>query len=136
MKGRTRTIRQEVFIPAKPAEVYGALTDAGKHSEFTGSKATGAARAGARFTAWGGYISGKHVLLEKGKKIVQEWRTTEWPEGAGPSRLTFTLKPSKGGTLLKMVHSKVPSEQAEAYGKGWVESYWEPLKRYFEKRKR
>lgn len=135
MKGKaTKTIRQSVFIEATPKEVYEALTDAKKHSEFTGSRATGDAVEGEGFTAWDGYIYGKHVRLEKGKRIVQEWRTTEWPADASPSNLTFTLKPSKGGTLLKMVHSKVPSEQAEAYDKGWDENYWEPLKRYFEKR--
>jgi activator of HSP90 ATPase len=124
-------IVQTVFISATPEEVYDALLVAKKHAAFTGSPATASAKKGAEFTAWDGYIRGKNLELVKGKKIVQEWETTEWPEGYPRSRLEFTLTPKKGGTELKMVHSKVPAEQVESYRSGWPESYWEPLKRYF-----
>jgi activator of HSP90 ATPase len=30
--------------------------------------------------AWNMYISGKNIELVKDKKIVQEWKTTEWPK--------------------------------------------------------
>ena len=35
-----------------------------------------------------------------------------------------------------MVHSEVPAEQEEELTQGWIDYYWEPLKNYFEKRKR
>jgi activator of HSP90 ATPase len=54
--------------------------DPKKHSEFTGSKATGKPRVGSKFTAWDGYITGKNLKLVRGKKIVQEWKTTDWRE--------------------------------------------------------
>ena len=125
------TITQTVLIKASPDEVYDALLDAKKHSEFTGSLATTNARVGSEFQAWDGYITGKNLELVKGKKIVQEWETTEWPEGYPRSRLEITLSARKGGTALKMVHSKVPAVQVAEYTSGWPESYWEPLKRYF-----
>jgi hypothetical protein len=59
----TRTIRQRVAIPAPPTNVYAALVNAKKHAAFTAAEASGAARVGARFTAWDGYISGKHLNL-------------------------------------------------------------------------
>ncbi len=108
---RFGTIEQTVFFEASPEEVYDALLDPKKHSEFTGSPATTSARKGATFTAWEGYITGKNLELVKGKKIVQEWKTTEWPDGYPVSRLELTLGGKKGGTELKMVHSKVPAEQ-------------------------
>jgi uncharacterized protein YndB with AHSA1/START domain len=126
------TIEQTVFIKAKPEEVYDALLDPKKHSKFTGSPATTNARVGAEFKAWDGYISGKNLELVKDKKIVQEWETTEWPKGYPRSRLEINLSPKKGGTELKMVHSKVPAEQVEEYTGGWPESYWTPLAEYFE----
>jgi activator of HSP90 ATPase len=67
------TIEQTVFFEATPEEIYDALLDARKHSEFTGSPATASAKKGATFTAWEGYIIGKNIELVKGKKIVQEW---------------------------------------------------------------
>ena len=130
---KNKTIRQRVVVPAMPAEVYEAFVDAKKHSAFTGSKATCDARVGGEFTAWDGYISGKNLLLEKGKRIVQEWTTTEWPAGFPPSRLTLTFKKVTGGTEILMVHSGVPAELADDVAEGWKEFYWEPLKKYFEK---
>jgi activator of HSP90 ATPase len=128
-------IEQTVQFEASPADVFDALLDPVKHSEFTGSRATTSRRTGARFTAWDGYILGKNIRLVKHKNIVQEWKTNGWPKGYPPSRLEFTLIAKNGGTELKMVHSKVPAEQVEDYRKGWYDSYWSPLKNYFEKAK-
>jgi len=127
-------VQQPVRFEASPADVFDALLNPIKHTEFTGSPATTSRKTGARFTAWDGYISGKNIRLVKNAKIVQEWKTTEWPKGYPPSRLEFTLSTKNGETELKMVHSRVPAEQVEDYRKGWYDSYWNPLKKYFEKR--
>jgi len=133
---KTGTIKQRVFIPsAKPEEAYNALVDAKKHSAFTGSKATMNPRPGGKFTAWDGYISGKNLELVKGKKIVQESKTSEWPEDYPSSLLQFTFLSVKGGTEIRMVHPKVPASQVEQYREGWVTSYWDPLKDYFRVKK-
>ena len=127
-------IKQKTIVPATPDEVYEVFMDAKKHSEVTGSKATCDPRVGGEFTAWDGYISGKNLDLEKGKKIVQEWITTEWPTGYLPSRLELTFKKVKEGTEISMVHSNVPKEQAKDYEEGWIDFYWEPMKEYFSKK--
>jgi len=129
---KTGTIRQKVLIDATPDEVYNALMSARIHSEFTGSKATIVPKVGGRVTAWGNYITARNLELIKGKRIVQEWSTSEWPKDYPPSKLTITLKKSGGKTELTMVHSKVPMSQIKSYTGGWVESYWDPLKKYFE----
>jgi activator of HSP90 ATPase len=127
------TIRQKVTVRAKPIEVYEAFVDAKKHSAFTGSKVTGEGKVGKEFTAWDGYISGKFLELEKGKKIVQEWVTTEWPKGYPPSRFELIFREVKAGTEVLMVHSDVPAEQARELKEGWNEFYWKPIKEYFKK---
>ncbi len=131
MKGKT--IRQKVVIPATPNEVYEAFVDPKKHSKFTGSRATFDPEVGGEFTAWDGYISGKNLELKKGKRIVQEWLTTEWPKGFPSSRLELTLRKTEEGTEISMVHSGVPAEQVEDILQGWNEFYWEPLKEFFKK---
>lgn len=133
MAAKTKTIRQREFIPAKPEDVYDCFVNARKHGEFTGGKATGLGRAGCKFTAWDGYISGKHLELDRPRRIVQEWVTSEWPAGAPPSRLEFIFKAKKDGTEVAMVHAQVPAEQAAAYAQGWIDYYWTPLKQYFTK---
>ncbi len=116
-------------------EAYNALVDEKKHSAFTGSRATMNSRPGGKFTAWDGYISGKNLELVKGKKTVQEWKTSEWPEDYPSSLLQFTFLSVKGGTEIRMVHPKVPASQVEQYREGWVTSYWDPLKDYFRVKK-
>jgi activator of HSP90 ATPase len=128
----TGIIRHNVLIPlSSPEGVYRAFVSSKEHTEFTGSEAKCSARVGGRFTAWNKYIFGKNVELVEGKKIVQEWKTTEWPHGNEPSILKISLKKKGGGTQLSMIQSRVPASQVDQYDKGWYESYWERLKRYF-----
>jgi activator of HSP90 ATPase len=117
-------------------EVYEAYIDEEKQTEFTGSKATSDARVGGEFTAWDGYITGKYIELKPGRKIVQEWRSSDFPEGTAPSRFEISLKDVKGGTELTMIQSGVPEEASEDIGQGWKDYYWEPMKKYFKARKR
>jgi uncharacterized protein YndB with AHSA1/START domain len=131
MTARVRTITQTVVVPAPPRKVYEAFVVPRIHAAFTGSPAKGSARVGGTFTAMNGYISAVYRTLVPGRRIVQDWRTTEWPDGAGASRLEFTFKAAKGGTRVRMVHSHVPAEQAASYRQGWIDYYWKPLKTYF-----
>jgi activator of HSP90 ATPase len=133
-KSEVTTITQKVTIPkACPKDVYEAYVDPKIHSEFTDSKATGKPVVGGKFTAWDGYISGKFLELEDGKRVVQEWTSTDFPEDAPPSRLELTFREVPKGTEIVMVHSNVPKDQEADTAEGWTEFYWEPLKEYFKK---
>ncbi len=127
-------IKQTVVVDAAPDDVYEAYVNPRKHAEFTGSPATGTPKVGGRFTAWDGYSFGRYIELEKGRRIVHDWKTTEWPKGYPPSLVELTLKPKGKKTELTMVHSKAPAEQADDYAQGWTDYYWEPLKEYFRKK--
>src|SRR3989337_3519872 len=135
MKPKTTTLRQNAVIPAPPSQVYDAFVDSKKHSEFTGSKATGKPIVGSKFTAWDDYIMGKYLEIEKGKRLVQEWTTTDWPDGYPPSRLGLTFTEHEEGTEVALVQHDVPVEQAEEIKQGWIDFYWEPLKDYFQKQR-
>jgi len=132
---KTGSIVQKHHIPAEPADVYMAILDAETHTAFTGAPATCNARVGGAFTAHDEYISGVIVQLKPGARIVQEWQTTEFPKGYGPSILDLSFKKAKGGTELIMKQTKVPASQVKRYNQGWQEFYWKPLKEYFEGRK-
>jgi uncharacterized protein YndB with AHSA1/START domain len=125
------TIVQEEIFDAAPMDVYEALVDPAKHAQFTGSTATGEPVEGGAFTAWDGYIEGRHERLVPGARIVQLWRTSEFPEGHADSRLELELRPEpEGKTRLRLTHSGVPRDQAKSYEKGWVDHYWTPLRDY------
>ena len=126
------TITQKVVIPkVSPKDVYEAYVDPKKHSEFTDSKATGKPVVGGKFTAWDGYIFGKYLELDDGKRVVQEWSSTDFPKGYGPSKLELCFNKVPDGTELVMVHSNVPAEQADSYRQGWIDFYFKPMKEYF-----
>jgi len=128
---KSGTIRQTVLIEATPIEVYEAYVDPKKHAAFTGQSASGKPKVGGKFSAGDGYISGKYLALERGKRVLHEWTTTEWPAGYPPSVLELTFKAKGKKTELTMIHSKVPEEQVEYYAEGWKEYYWKPLQAYF-----
>ena len=128
------TIKQKEFIKALPVEIYDAFLNERKHSAFTGARATCERRVGGKFTAWDGYIMGKNIRLENGRRIVQEWKTSEWPKGVPPSLIEFKFKQKGSGTEVVMVQKNVPVTQAQGYRKGWTEYYWTPLKRFFGKK--
>ena len=133
---KTKVIKQKVTIPALPAEVYDAFLDARKHSAFTGSRATCDPKVGGKISAWDGYISGKNLKLIAGKRIVQEWITTDWTDGYPPSTLDLTFTKKGEGTELTMVHSEVPASMATEFAHGWKELYWNHLKEYFQEKKK
>ena len=115
------------IIPAKPLAVYDAWLDSKAHGFMSGGKAKASAKVGAAFTAWDNYISGTNLEHMRGKRIVQSWRSAEFPAGDKDSKLTITLKPVAGGTKVTLLHSGVP----DSYKEGRVESYFEPMKAYF-----
>ncbi|MFT3709867.1 MAG: SRPBCC domain-containing protein [Archangium sp.] len=116
------------IIPASPERVYTAWLDAQQHGAMTGS---GATDEGGRFTAWDGYISGRTVSAVPHSKIVQAWRTTEFPADATDSILTLHFAAEGEGTRLSITHENLPDGQGDSYAKGWDEFYFGPMKKHF-----
>lgn len=125
--------RLSAVIPAAPAQIYKAWLSGKGHSAMTGSPAKATARVGGRFSAWDGYISGRTLELEPDRRIVQAWRTSEFPDDAPDSRLEISLEPAKTGTKLTLTHTDIPPGQAESYRQGWEDFYFKPMKEYFSK---
>ena len=120
-------------IPAKPAEIYKAWLSSKGHSAMTGSAAKVTRKVGGKFTAWDGYIFGKTLELEPDRRIVQAWRTSEFPDDAPDSRLEVLLVETKTGTKVTLTHTEIPKGQADEYKQGWEDFYFKPMKEYFGK---
>jgi len=82
--------------------------------------------------AYDGYISGKNIELVPDKKIVQDWRAVDWPEGHF-SRVAFELTPVPEGTRLDFTHIGIPEGEEASFEQGWIDNYWEPMKAFLEK---
>jgi uncharacterized protein YndB with AHSA1/START domain len=130
---KTKTIEHTVLLPGSPKRVYDAYVDAKKHAAFTGARAKIAKRASGRMTAWDGYIDGEMLVLQPGRRIVQTWRTQNWPAGAVESILDIRLKPKGKNTELTMVHSGIPASPAslaKGFRTGWHSHYWVLMRKY------
>ncbi len=125
-------IKQTVIFKATPHEVYEALMDSKKHAAFTGSKAMISREVGGSYTAYDDYIAGKNIELVPDKKIVQDWRAVDWPEGYY-SRITFEFAAVPDGTRMDFTHADLPEGTEQEFTQGWIDNYWEPMKAYFEK---
>lgn len=111
--------------------LYAAWLDSGEHSAFTGSSASVEARVGGELTAWDGYIQGVVLELEPHTKIVQSWRTTEFPQGSQDSHLEIQLEEVDGGSRITLVHTDIPDGQGEMYAEGWEDYYFRPMRAYY-----
>jgi len=120
-----------VVIPATPQEIYDAWLNSRGHGAMTGSKAHVSAKAGAEFSAWDGYISGRIIKLEPGRRIVQSWRTTDFAKSDADSQIEVLLKPVKGGTKITLRHSNVSNGHTAYRDGGWQKHYFNPMKKYF-----
>jgi len=98
---------------------------------MTGSPAKVTGRVGGKFTAWDGYIFGKTLELEKPHRILQAWRTSEFPEDAQDSLVEILLDKAKGGTKVTLKHYNMPADQVDSYKQGWEDFYFKPMRDYF-----
>ena len=128
----TETIELSRFLPAPPLRIYDAWLDADDHAAMTGGKATVESReVGGRYSAWDGYIDGSHVALEPGVRIVQSWRSDDFPADAVDSLLEVRLAPEDDGTRITIRHSDVPAGQGPGLLEAWDEYYLAPMEAFF-----
>lgn len=120
-------------FPVSAKRLYDAWLNSREHSKFTGSKANIRPVIGSRFSAWNKYITGSNLKLQPYGRIVQLWRTTDFPPGALDSRLEILFEKVNRGTRLILIHTQIPEGQAKNYKKGWKEHYFTPMKEYFKK---
>ena len=128
---KTKTLHQTIAFKATPHEVYEALMDAKKHMDFTEAKAVISRNIGGKFTAFDGWASGENVELVKDKKIVQTWRSADWPDNHY-STITFVLKQKGVETILDFTQTEIPMGFYNDIKQGWTDWYWEKLKVYLE----
>ena len=106
--------------------------DSKKHAAFTGGKAKISRLIGGTIMAYDDYIAGKNVELLPDGKIVQDWRAVDWPEGYF-SRVVFDFTAVPEGTVPRLHPYRPPGRYRRGITQGWIENYWEPMKKYLEK---
>lgn len=120
-------IHQEVTIHGAPDVVFDVLMSSEKFAEMTGGRAAEISREmGGEVSLFDGAISGRNVELMPGKRIVQAWRSNDWPEGVY-SIVRFELGGEGDRTRLVFDQAGHPDEATEMLSGGWHQMYWEPM---------
>jgi len=128
---KTEELEVSTWLPASPDALYRAWLDSKAHSAFTGAEASVQPGVDGVFYAWDGYITGANLELEPGRRILQSWSTSEFPEGHPPSMLEVLLDADAGGTRITLKHTDIPEGQGDAYEQGWEDHYFVPMRTYF-----
>lgn len=136
------SIHQEVSFAASGARVYEALTVAAQFDAITrlsdgitlvtaaGAQATAISpEVGGAFTLFGGYITGRHLEMLPGERLVQAWRAGGWNAGEY-SVVRFSLAAQGTGCKLLFDHRGFPQGQGASLAYGWRVHYWEPLAKF------
>jgi len=130
---KKEALRVSGTIPAAPTTLYYAWLSTEQHSAMTGSAAKIDANVGGKYTACDGYISGKLVILDLGRRLVMSWRTTDFPREAPDSRVEIHLEAQGGSTRITVLHTEIPEGQGETYRATWNEKYFAPMLTFFTK---
>ena len=135
---KTITLRLKRHIKASPEKIYKAFTDPDAYAAwlpphgFVGKVHSMDARVGGKFRmsfytatkSWSNTFGGEYVELVPYSKIVHTDRfETDDPSMQGEMRVTITLTPKDGGTLLEVVQEGIPAGPATSGAPyGWAQS--------------
>lgn len=122
----------ELILPVAPAALWEMWLHPVHHSKFTaGAEAIVTDLEGEMYSVWDGYIEGRNLTLEPGRRIVQSWRTSEFAAADKDSVLELRFEPHDEGTRLVLRHQDLPHETGETYRKGWEEHYFQHMRNLF-----
>lgn len=125
-------IEQQATIGAAPAAVYEVLTSSARFTAMCGGAEANISDAvGGEVSLFGGAVQARNVELVPGIRVVQTWRSADWPEGVH-SIVRFELSGEGDSTKIEFSQSGYPANAAEHLKEGWSQMYWGPMNALFE----
>lgn len=122
-----KTIKHRVKFRAHPERVYQLIADSKQHAKLTGQKAQISGKVGGAFSVQGGRVTGINVDLVPGERLVQAWRTKEFPVGIF-SMVTLQISRTRTGTEVVLTHRGVPKKLIPKVESTWRELYWQRIR--------
>lgn len=123
-------VQKIVFKKASPSVLYDLYMNQKKHSMVTLAPAKISPKAGTKFSAHDGYITGENLFLVRNSFIMQTWRGKDWDKKDPDSIFIINLTPKGKDTVLHAIHANVPDKHADGIDKGWYSHYWNPWKKF------
>jgi len=125
----TQSFTQAVRLKdAQPSDIFENFVDSSKHSSITGEPAEISREIGGSFSLYSGLFTGEIVDLQKNRRILLKWRSSDWPEGVF-SHVTITLRKVADGTKATLTQAGIPPQHVEVAFKSWFSNYWDKMGR-------
>jgi activator of HSP90 ATPase len=118
----TRKHLYDALYEAKQFDQVQRLSKAMQSKEVPDKAAVISREVGGAFSLFGGYITGRHIELLQGKRIVQAWRAQSWKQG-DYSIVKFELVEQDSGTKT-WVFLKAQQNTSPRAGKLTIGSRW------------
>lgn len=122
-------IEQTIDLPVSRERLFEAIADSTAHTAFTGQPAEIGQAPGEPWSAFGGKIHGVQIDRQEGARVVQAWRSAEWPDGVY-SLVHFSFEDRPEGGRIRLVHSAIPEGARSMLEQGWNDMYWNPLREW------
>jgi len=121
-------VRIERHLPAPPQIVFARWTDPSSMARWLSpsgeAEVEADVRVGGRFTvvmlgeATRLRHTGEYLAIEPPSRLSFTWVSPY--TGNEPSVVTVELAPSGSGTLLRLIHERLPADQVEPHSRGWA----------------
>jgi uncharacterized protein YndB with AHSA1/START domain len=119
---------REVRIEASPEDVFSYFVDPEKLVSWKATAAEADARPGGRFrldvTGRGDIAWGEYLEIDPPRRVTFTWNweneTAQSQGPPAPSVVEVTLTQEGENTLLRLIHSGIPSANRERSGAGWA----------------
>lgn len=120
-------IEQDITINAAPNVVFDILMNSDKFKEMTGGRDTLISQdVGGTVSLFGGAIEAQNIEIVPNQRIVQAWRSKDWPDGLY-SIVNFEMSEDGASTKMNFKQSGHPDEAEAHLEAGWHQMYWNPM---------
>ena len=116
---------REIFIDARPEDVFPYLVEADKYLTWMGVSAELDPRPGGIFQVdpnGRDVILGQFLEVDPPRRVVFTWgwKDPAHPVPAGSTRVEIELRPQGSGTLLRLTHTGLAGPVRERHAGGWT----------------
>ena len=117
-------VELEVRIAARPETIFAFLIEPEKMKQWLGIEVAADPRPGGVFRvsiSKDSVVSGQYVEVRPYSRVVFTWGGGKVGDliPPGASTVEFTLTPDGDGTVVRLRHLGLPSEEQQSHGQGW-----------------
>ena len=123
---RQPDVYHTVYFQKPPEEVWKMLTNPASWAPSSVKESEFSEKPGGKFS-YHDSVEGTNLYLQTNTRLLQSWRTTDWPAGVS-STVRINMEPeSQNGTKLILLQQDVPPNFVKKTDDLWSGLFWKPI---------